>query len=465
MKFNVGQLVDATGGRLLMGNRDAQAGEVVTDSRALCAGQTFLALKGETFDGHAFVPEALGRGAACLIVRDGFQMPALAASTRPVAAVAVADTTRALADLGRAARARVTCPVIGITGSCGKTTVKEMVGQILGRRLRGKRPPKSFNNQIGVPLTLLAADEDDQFVLCELGTNAPGEIAHLASIARPTIGVVTCCEPVHLEGLGSVDGVAEEKAALVDALPEGGVAVLNADDPRVAAMTKRCRGRTVTVGFSEEAHLMAEDLIQTEQGLNFTCTGGVGFELPLLGRHNAVLALAAAAAAWELGVALDESAEALRNFQPPPMRLQVEETGGVVLINDAYNANPASMRAALELVALWPDRRKIFYCGAMRELGAFGPEAHAALGRMVVEVGIDRLVCVGPEAQAAANAAVDAGMDPGAVAWADTAAAAARQVGRLVRTGDVVLVKGSRAVHMELVAEAVAEGRRADARG
>jgi UDP-N-acetylmuramoyl-tripeptide--D-alanyl-D-alanine ligase len=495
MKFRVDEVVGATRGRLAAGRREASAGAVSTDSRALAAGQTFLAIRGERFDGHDFLEGAVARGAACLVVDREDKVPA-AASARGTAVVVVKDTLTALADLGRAARGRLTCPVIAVTGSCGKTTVKEMVGQILMRRLRGRTPPASFNNQIGVPLTLLAAEEDDQFVLCEFGTNAPGEIAHHASVARPTIGIVTVVGKVHVEGLGSIEGVAREKAALVEALGPEGVAILNADDPRVAGMAGRCRGRVVAVGLHAKADLQAADVVQTERAISFTVGEGgmptpplrghalgqgdimpsqrraghatredrgsaegpgtpVGFEVPVLGEHHVLLALAAAAAAREVGVPLEESAAALRKFQPPPARLHVEHRGGVTVVDDAFNANPLSMRAALAQLGLWPERRKVFFAGDMRELGADSPAEHEALGRAIAEAGVSRLICVGPESRVTAAAARAAGMREENVSTVEDAAAAAAMAPSVVRDGDVVLVKGSHAIHMERVVEAL----------
>jgi len=460
MKFRVDEIVDATGGRLVAGSPEADAGTVCTDTRSLGQGQTFLALRGEHFDGHEFLADAVGRGAACLVVdrQDRLPEPALFPT---VAMVVVGSTLDALAALGRAARARLTCPVVAVTGSCGKTTVKEMLGQILIRHLCGRTPRASFNNQIGVPLTLLDAEPEDEFVLCELGTNAPGEIAHLAEIARPTVGIVTLVTPVHLEGLGTVEGVAEEKAALVEAIPSDGTAILNADDPRVAAMGERCRGRVVTVGLTWEADLQAGHVIQTDRGLYFTTTGAAGFEIPVLGKHQAVLALAAAAAARQLGVSLEDSAAALRDFEPLPMRLAAEEAGDVVVVNDAYNANPSSMRVALGLLALWPERRKVFFCGDMLELGAESTTHHEELGRAIAESGVARLVCVGAESQATAEAAVAAGLAAEDVTSVQDADAAAEMASEVVADGDVVLVKGSRAVRMETVAEVILAARRA----
>ena len=468
MKFRVDDILGATGGRLVAGSPEADAGTVCTDTRSLEAGQTFLALRGERFDGHDFLADAVERGAACLVVDAEDRLPVgqgraggPASARSSAAVVAVENTLDALAALGRAARARLTCPVVAVTGSCGKTTVKEMLGQILIRHLCGRTPRASFNNRVGVPLTLLDAEPADEFVLCEVGTSAPGEIAHLAEIARPTIGVVTLVAPVHLEGLGTVEGVAEEKAALVEAIPPDGAAVLNADDPRVAAMAGRCRGRVVTVGLTWEADLQAGHVIRTDRGLYFTATGSAGFEIPVLGEHQVVLALAAAAAARELGVSIEESAAALREFEPPPMRLAVEMAGGVVVVNDAYNASPASMRAALVLLTLWPERRKVFFCGDMLELGPEGRTYHEQLGQAIAEAGVARLVCVGPESKATARAAVAAGLaaeNVTSVADADAAAAIASET---VADGDLVLVKGSRAVHMETIAEAILAGRRA----
>jgi len=455
MNFTVADILDATGGRLLAGDADARAGAVSTDTRRLSRGQTFLALAGERFDGHDFLADAARVGAACLVVHDGEAVPR-AARKGVAAVVLVEDTRQALAALGRAARDRLACPVIAVTGSCGKTTVKEMLGQILSRRLRGRVPPASYNNAVGVPLTLLAAEKDDEFVVCEMGTSAPGEIAHLAGIARPTIGIVTRVAPAHLAGLGSVEGVAEEKADLVGALPTDGLAILNADDARVAAMAGRCRGRVVTVGTTWKADLQAGHLIQTDRGLYFTTSGSAGFEVPVLGTHQAVLALEAAAAAREVGIGLEASAEALRDFIPPPMRLRMEKVGGVLVLNDAYNAGPASMRAALEVLALWPDRRKVVFCGDMLELGQAAAEAHADLGRRIAEAEVARLVSVGRHATVTANAAIEAGLAAENVTAVEDAQAAADRVLATVEAGDVVLVKGSRAVGMERVATAVA---------
>jgi UDP-N-acetylmuramoyl-tripeptide--D-alanyl-D-alanine ligase len=474
MKFRTDELVKAVAGRLVRGRPEAVIGPVCTDTRALAAGQVFLALRGENFDGHDFLAGAVSCGASVLVIDredrlagldsaekvsgtlsrripDTFSDPAV----KTAAVVLVRDTQAALADLGRAARARLRCPVIAVTGSCGKTTVKDMLGQVLGPRLKGKTPPASYNNQVGVPLTLLAAEEDDRFVLCEFGTNHPGEIAHLAGIARPTLGVVTLVAPVHLEGLGSIQGVAREKGALVESLGEDGVAILNADDRRVAAMARKCRGRVVTVGKNRGADLRLENLVQAEDGLRFTA-GGVAFEIPVLGEHHGVLALLAAAAAREVGVPLGASAEALRGFRPPRMRLALERAGDVTILNDAYNANPRSVRAALGLLALWPERRKVFFCGDMRELGAASRPEHEKLGRAVRRAGVARLVCVGPESKATARAAVAAGMKCAAVATFADAQEAARAAADFVESGDLVLIKGSRAIRMEQIAKAIA---------
>jgi len=458
MNFTIDELVTATRGCLVKGDHVAMppAASVSTDSRMIAAGQAFLALRGERMDGHDFLIAAARRGAGCLVVDRQDRLPANGAA-RP--AVVVRDTLEALTDLARAARARLHCPVLAVTGSCGKTTVKEMIGQILSARRRGHTPPASFNNQIGVPLTLLAAEPDDEFVLCELGTNAPGEIAHLASVARPTVAVVTLVAPVHLEGLGSLDGVAREKASLVESLPPDGVAILNSDDERVLAMAERCPGRRVVkVGTGPEADLRVENVIQTQQGLSFTI-GEVGFDLPVLGEHQAVLAAAAAAACREVGITLEESAETLQRFRPPAMRLALQEAGGVTILNDAYNANPRSMQAALDLLKLWPDRRKVFFCGDMRELGTESRTAHELLGRAVAEASVKRLVAVGVESRVTAAAAVMAGLPRDAVTAAADSIAAATLVPSVVKPGDVVLVKGSRAMHLERVVKAISESK------
>jgi len=497
MKFRIDEIVAATGGRLALGKPGASVSALVTDTRTLAAGQGFLALRGEQFDGHNFLDAAVKRGASALIIdredllaglnptlRGGEKGAAPVSGcletgavpfshvakgtvpfsqerekgTAPFAVVLVRNTETALADLGRAARARLTCPVIAVTGSCGKTTVKEMIGQILGPRMRGKTPPASYNNQIGVPLTLLAAETDDQFVLCEFGTNHPGEIAHLADIGRPTVAIVTVVAEVHLEGLISLDGVAAEKRAIVEAVSPEGLAILNADDPRVAAFGPKCRGRVLTVGLHARADLRAENFAQSEAGLRFTADG-VAFEIPVLGEHQVVLALAAAAAAREVGMPPAESADALRKFHPPKMRLAIQNAGDVKILNDAYNANPRSIKAALSLLPIWPDRRKVVFFGDMRELGAASRAAHEELGRVIAGAGVAQLVCVGTESEATARAAVAAGMKTDAVATFSDSQAAAKAANGFVRGGDVVLVKGSRLIRMEEVVEALAAGR------
>jgi len=465
MKFTVGEIAEATGGEILAGSAGAPAGRIVTDTRTLGAGETFLALRGPKFDGHDFLVQAVERGARCLVIERGRAPMHIGGGELPCAIVAVDDTLEALASLARAVRKRLACPVIAVTGSAGKTTLKEMLGHVLGRRLKGRMPPASFNNLVGVPLTLLRAEPDDEFVLCELGTNAPGEIARLADVTRPTIGVVTLVAAAHLEGLGSVEGVAAEKSALVAALPSDGVAVLNADDERVAAMAQQCRGRVVTFGIDNSADLRARDVIQTEQGVQFSVGGPeqgeeVGFALPVLGRHQVLLALAAAAVARELGIPLEETAESLQGFRPPPMRLAVDQVGGIVLVNDAYNASPESMRVALNLLRLWPERRRVFFCGDMLELGRHSAAAHAALGRAAVEAGVKRLICVGRETERTAESAVAAGLAAEAVTRYGKVSEAAAEAPSIVRTGDVVLVKGSRAMQMEQVSDAIADALR-----
>jgi UDP-N-acetylmuramoyl-tripeptide--D-alanyl-D-alanine ligase len=457
MNFTIDEVAAATKGRLVQAGTAAAlaASSVNTDSRTIATGQTFVALRGERMDGHDFLIAAARRGAGCLVVDREDRLPTNGSAR---AAVVVRDTLDALTDLGRAARARLACPVIAVTGSCGKTTVKEMIGQILvAAGHKGRTPQASFNNHIGVPLTLLAAEPQDEFVLCELGTNAPGEIAHLAGIARPTVAVVTLVAPVHLEGLGSVEGVAREKASLVEALPPDGVAILNSDDERVAAMAARCPGRRVIkVGTGPEADLRVENVIQTQKGLSFTI-GDVGFDLPVLGEHQAVLAAMAAAAVREVGVSLEASAEILQRFKPPAMRLALEEVGGITIINDAYNANPRSMQAALDILALWPDRRKVFFCGDMRELGAESRTAHEILGRAIFEAGVKRLVVVGVESRVTAAAAVMAGLPRDAVSSAADSMAAAGVAPTLIKAGDVVLIKGSHSIRMERIAKAIAD--------
>jgi UDP-N-acetylmuramoyl-tripeptide--D-alanyl-D-alanine ligase len=451
--FTVQDIVRATQGALVAGDLGIPVTGVSIDSRSLGVGEAFFAIQGHRLDGHAFLAEAAARGAACLIVH---ALPDDVPANVPL--VLVEDTTRALGRLGAWHRSRFTIPVVAITGSNGKTTTKELTAGVLGTRWEVLRPERSFNNQWGLPLTLLRLAPEHQATVLEIGTNARGEIAALTALASPTVGVVTTVAAVHTEFLGSLDGVREEKAGLVRALPADGVAVLNADDPRVAGMAGETRARVVTYGRAVTAHVRAVgDVLDDEEGLTLTLeTGGERrpVTLALAGRHNVGNVLAAAAVGVALGFALEEIVVGLAGVRPVAGRCVWRRAGDVTILDDTYNASPVSMRAALDTVATHRrGRRVIVVLGDMLELGAIGDEAHREVGRQVAALPADELIGVGRAMTLAVEAARAAGLAEARhlTTFEDTVAHLLKRL----TAGDLVLVKGSRGMRMERVVDAL----------
>ena len=454
MKITAADILAATGGRLAVGDPATAVTGLSTDSRSTKPGDVFFALVGERFDGHNFLRQAATAKAAAVVISSGAVSDQLTDFTGPV--IVVADTQKALGDLAAWYRGRFQGTVAAITGSCGKTTVKEMLGQILAAHLHGQRPESSFNNFIGVPLTILRSESDDDYLVLELGTNAPGEMRRLAEIARPDVAVVTCVGPSHLEGLRSLEGVAEEKEHLVRALEADGVAVLNFDDERVRAMGEATRGRVVTFGTTG-GDVRAERIEVFSDGVRFALETGAEIRLPAPGRHNVLNALAAVTVAREFGLADEAIAAALANYRSPKMRLaRTVLPGGVTLIDDAYNANPMSSAAALEVLCLQPKTgRYVLVQGDMLELGDESERRHEELGRAIAASCVGLLVTVGPLTRATSLAASERG-ELVRLHFGDSQAAAGEVVD-LLAPGDVVLVKGSRGLAMEQVVTAIKE--------
>ncbi|MDH3591405.1 MAG: UDP-N-acetylmuramoyl-tripeptide--D-alanyl-D-alanine ligase, partial [Planctomycetota bacterium] len=353
--------------------------------------------------------------------------------------------------------------VIGITGSNGKTTTKEMLKLLLGSRAAAS--PRSFNNDVGVPLTLLSADRRHEFCIVEIGTNAPGEIAALAAVAEPDIGIVLNVSESHLEGLGSLEGVADEKAALIDALDEDGCAILNHDDPRTRAMAARAQGPVLSFGTWPDADVFGAAIRTIGYRLSFKLLGKRRVSLQLIGVHNVHNALAACAAALWLGEDPYEVAGRLEAYRPVPMRMAVERVGQVRLINDAYNANPRSVRAALQEMSYRAGGRRIAVLGDMLELGTTAESLHADVGRIAAEARIDVVWAIGPMSERIARAARDAGVRH--VHWSSDVEAAMAHPPLRVKSRDVVLFKASRAMQFERLYDAVkkdVESRRRGAR-
>ncbi|MDI3339182.1 MAG: UDP-N-acetylmuramoyl-tripeptide--D-alanyl-D-alanine ligase [Sphaerobacter sp.] len=432
------------------------------DSREIERGDLFVAVVGERLDGHDFVADAFARGAVAALV-DRAHLARLPADLGPL--IVVDDTVAGLQRLAAAWRARHPVAVVGITGSIGKSSTKEVVWAVAAQRFRSIRSQRSFNNEIGLPLSLLAITDDTEVVVLEIGgAYAPGEIARLAEIARPTIGVVTNVSHSHLARMGSLEAIAATKAELPAALGEDGVAVLNGDDPRVRRMAACCRGRVLLYGLSPDCDVRAEHV--TSHGLDGISldllVGGARYHLhaPLLGRHSAATVLAAVGAGLALGMTVEEMLPA---FQDPAIRVRllvVPGVGGATIIDDTYNANPTSSLAALDLLAELPARRRLAAFGDMLELGSYEAEGHRLVGERAAAV-VDRLFTIGPRARLIAAAAVASGLPPSAVTTVDTKPELIDALRTVLREGDVVLVKGSRGLQLEDVVAALRDRTRA----
>ena len=451
--FTVQDIVRATQGALVAGDLGIPVTGVSIDSRSLNVGEAFFAIRGHRLDGHGFLADAAARGAACMVVH---ALPDDVPANVPL--VLVEDTTHALGRLAAWHRGRFAIPVVAVTGSNGKTTTKELAAGVLATRWNVLKPERSFNNQWGLPLTLLQLAPEHQAAMLEIGSNAPGEVAALAALAAPTVGIVTTVAAVHTEFLGSLDGVREEKAGLVRALTADGVAVLNADDPRVAGMARDTRARVVTYGRGGTAAVRAVgEPVDDERGLRFTLeAGGARQEvtLGLAGRHNVINALAAAAAGVALGIPLADVARGLAAVRPVAGRCVWRQAGAVSILDDTYNASPVSVRAALDTVgAHRRGRRVIVVLGDMLELGAITDDTHREVGRAVAALPADEFVGVGRAMQAAVEAAKEAGLTEARhlTTFEDTVAHLLKRL----TAGDLVLVKGSRGMRMERVVDAL----------
>jgi UDP-N-acetylmuramoyl-tripeptide--D-alanyl-D-alanine ligase len=442
-------LCNATGGRLI-GPR-VTVTSASTDTRDLRAGCLFVAIPGGTFDGHNFLAQAAAGGAvAALVERVPTEIPA------GLSLLVVDDTRRALGRLGTFVRHRFKGTVIAVAGSNGKTGTKHLIHSVLSASLRGSMSPKSYNNDIGVPVTLVAADPADDFVVVEVGTNHPGEIAHLSRMARPDVAVVTSIGAEHLEFLGDLDGVRRENADITTGLGPDGLLVTTGDDP---AFLKALAGYTedvVRFGFDPANDVVVTDVKSRDDGVDFLA-GGVPFFVPALGRHSASNATAAVIVARHLGLTDHAIRHGLATATSPQWRLQRSVArGGVVILNDAYNANPHSMKSALETLRDTPTGgRRVAILGDMRELGQTSDTHHADTGRYAAVCRVDQLWTVGQFAELVANSA---GLGPDRTAVFSDADAAAAGVLPLLRDGDLVLVKASRGVRLEKVADAI--GRR-----
>ena len=427
------------------------------DSRTIKKGELFVAIKGARFDGHDFVPEVIKNGAWGALV-DRSELETKYSSLCGLRNILpVEDTIFALQELSQMHRKKFAIPVIGITGSNGKTTTKEMLASILKQKGSVLKNEGNLNNHIGVPLTLLKIDARHTSAVVEMGMSALGEIDTLARLVSPDVGVITNIGPAHLEFLGTTDLVAQAKAELLGNLKTDGIAVLNADDRYFTVLRNKYEGRVLSFGIENKADVSASRIQQGKDFTDMTIEAAdvrVDVRLPAVGKHNVYNALAAAAAATAVGVPLDAVKHGLEDFSPVAMRSELKQVKGRTVLADCYNANPGSVKAALEtLISLRAGRKAVAVLGDMLELGDSAADAHREVGRLAAHLGVDVLITMGPLATYINEGALEAGMPKDRVIAAGSHAEAAARLREQSKNGDAVLIKGSRGMKMEKIME------------
>jgi len=415
------------------------------DSRTIAHGDCFFALRGPVYDGHDFVASVLERGAAVAIV----EHPSVASGLQ----LQVPDTTVALQTLGRGARLVWGGTVVGVTGSAGKTTTKDTIASLLATTFPTGRNMGNLNNHLGLPLSILRLPDDCRVAVLEMGMNHEGEIRELAGIAAPQIGVVTNVGWAHTENFADgIEGIARAKSELIQALPREGTAVLNADDDRVRGFARLHPGKSVLFGFAEDADVRAEDVSLTAEGARFRALG-VEFESPLAGRHGVSNVLAGIAVAHAMGIAPEKLREAVRTLTPGKMRGERSVRQGITIIDDCYNANPEAMRSMLELLRDTPAARRIAVLGEMLELGREAGPLHRKTGRFVAEQGIHAVIGIRGAGRWMVDEAIAAGLSSGAAFFFESPEEAGDFLKTYLKSGDAVLFKGSRGVHVDRALE------------
>ncbi|MDB5388611.1 MAG: murF [Planctomycetaceae bacterium] len=445
---SLAQLLDATRGHpVRMSDSDVVFREVSTDSRTVEPGKVFWALAGENQDGHQFVADAEARGAVCCVVNRG--QPISSSGTL----IEVDDTLQALADFAGWYRLQRDALVIGVTGSVGKTTTREMIFAVLDTCHDGVRSQKNFNNEIGLPLTLLQLTGGHDFAVLELGARRIGDIRKLAEIAQPEIGIITAITPVHLETFGSIEGVLQGKGELLESLPKSGFAVIPGDDELTRSLAKRAACRVVMVGQGPHNQIKATQVEVGVNRLRFK-VGNTNYEVPVTGRHYLTSALAAIAVGREIGLQSEQIVRGLKSFVPVDGRCEVEQLGPWTMINDTYNASPASMQAACQLLADWPTgSKRILVAGDMFELGEAADVYHQQFGADAAKTKLNYLLALGPHADQVAAGAIAAGFPWHGIATCRELDTLLAVLDCCLDVDSTVLVKGSRGMRMERVVD------------
>lgn len=465
-EFILDDVLKATGAYLLSGE-GCRFSCISTDSRQIKPGALFIALKGENFDGHDFVIDAMARGALGALVsrkeasaRGNYFAQQAGANARPI--ILSEDPLKALGDLANFHRRRCPIKLVAVSGSNGKTTVKEMTAHILSRRYRTLKSPGNLNNLIGVPLTLLGLSPHDEMAVVEMGISARGELKRLCQIAEPDVGVLTNIGPAHIELIGSIENIKLAKKELLDSLGPSCAAVINADDPNLLEMAAGAKAKIIRYGFGPLAEIKAEQVNRYEAGLaGFILNYGrepLQVRLKAIGSHNIYNALAAATVASHFGLTASEVRAGLEEFKGVPMHMELKRLrGGAALIDDSYNANPVSMAAAAAaLASIKASGRAFFVAGDMLELGSYAQGYHSELGRQVAQLGIDYFFAMGNLSKLAVESARASGMPAECARWCSDHLELASMAASLLRSGDVALVKGSRRMRMEKVGQYLA---------
>lgn len=447
--FTVDEIIKATKAEVLQKGTAGYVTAVSTDTRTIGPGELFIALTGDNFNGHDFLEDAVSRGAAAIIISDKSYVKKIENS---VFVFAVSDTKKALEQLAHFHRMRFNIPVIGVTGSNGKTTTKDMIHSLLSTHFKVCATQKNFNNEIGLSATLLSMTEDTEVCVVEMGMRGFGQIAELCSVASPNIGVVTNVGTSHIGILGSQDNIGKAKKELIDALPSDGIAVLNGDDSRVSAMGDHFEGKVIKYGINGRYTVRGNDIQYGPAGTRYVCTcfdEAFKVKLNLLGIHNVYDALAATATARVLGISPEKIQKALNEFHNAEQRQSVYNVHGISIVDDSYNANPLSMEMAFRSIRQLKGNHYFLVLGDMGELGDFSEELHYKTGQKAAEIGFDAVITVGPLSRLIARGAIAGGISS-ALSF-NSCEEAAHCLMEMVRPGDVVLVKGSHYMHMETI--------------
>ena len=451
--IKVSDILKATGGKLIQGNSELLINGISTDTRSIKQGEIFFALEGENYDGHKFVEQAIHNGAAGAVISSGKKAAySFHNGFKKCALLEVADTLTALGELAKFYRNSLPASFIAVTGSNGKTTTKDMAYHVLRNFKSVSRSRKSFNNFIGVPLTIFETETAHDFCIVEMGTNAPGEIKRLSEIIFPDFAILTNISNAHLEGLENIEGVASAKSEFIENMAEDGTLITNADDDWCNQIADRFNGKVISFGFNQSADIKASNVKRNDSGFVFTVNDSLTVNLPVFGKHNIYNALAVIAMCDTVGVGIEVICDKFMDFKLPPMRMEKQICGGIVVVNDGYNSNPSSMSSALdEFSQLITSGRKVLICGDMLELGNYAERLHKEVGAKVADANIDVLWTVGPLSRFVAEEAIANGMPRENILSCETSEEICSFVASQLKKDDTVLIKGSRRMKLECV--------------